>query len=153
MRRLSAPSVSLQMTPSWEEMSIWQGVVRSYRGIWTDWLAGLKPVGWSSTRPSAGSCSVATTTQATLLVETAWLENCVEGPGGVGWSWLYNSSEGGCGDVGGQPLLPASSLLSSRTTGSGLKLHQGRFKLDINSTLFSEEWSGAGMGCPCWWLS
>ena len=79
---------------------------------------------------------MATTTQATLLVETAWLENCVEGPGGVGWSWLYNSLEGGCGDVGGQPLLLASSLLSSRTIGSGLKLHQGRFKLDTNSTLF-----------------
>ena len=92
---------------------------------------------------------MATTTQATLLVETAWLENCVEGPGGVGWSWLYNSLEGGCGDVGGQPLLPASSLLSSRTTGSGLKLHQGRFKLDTNSTLFSERvvrcWNGLPM--------
>ena len=45
MRVLSAPSVSLQMTPSWLEVSISLRVVRPYRGIWIGWIAGLKPMG------------------------------------------------------------------------------------------------------------
>jgi len=44
-RGLSAPSVSLQMTPSWLEVAICLGVVRPYRGIWTGWIGGLKPMG------------------------------------------------------------------------------------------------------------
>jgi len=34
---------------------------RSYRGTWID---GLKPVGWSSTRPSVGSCTIVPMLQA-----------------------------------------------------------------------------------------
>ena len=45
MRALSAPSVGLQMTPSWLEVSICLRVARPYRGIWIGWIAGLKPIG------------------------------------------------------------------------------------------------------------
>ena len=61
MRGLSAPSISLQMTPSWYEVLICFGVGRPFRGIWTGWIAELRPMGWSPTRPSAGSCTLATT--------------------------------------------------------------------------------------------
>jgi len=44
MRALSAPSVSLQITPNWLEVSICLRVARPYRGIWIGWIAGLKPV-------------------------------------------------------------------------------------------------------------
>jgi len=50
------------MTPSWEEVSICLGVGRPYRGIWTGWITALRPMGWSSTRPSAQSCTLAATT-------------------------------------------------------------------------------------------
>lgn len=32
-----------------------------YRGIWTGLVAGLRPMEWSSTRPSTGSCTLSTT--------------------------------------------------------------------------------------------
>ena len=74
MRALSAPSVSLQMTPSWLEASICLGVARPYRGIWIGWISGLKPMGWHSTRPNAGSCTLATITRgnATGLGQSGW---------------------------------------------------------------------------------
>ena len=74
MRALSTPSISLQMTPSWLEVLICMGVARPYRGIWTSWIAGLKPMGWDSTRPNAGSCILATTTpgNATGLGQSGW---------------------------------------------------------------------------------
>ena len=40
VRGLSAPSVSLQMTPSWAGVSIGLGVGRFCRGIWTDRIDG-----------------------------------------------------------------------------------------------------------------
>jgi len=43
MRELSAPSVSLQMTPSWAGVSISLRVGRLCRGIWTDWIDGPRP--------------------------------------------------------------------------------------------------------------
>ena len=43
LRGLSAPSVSLQMIPSWEEVSICLKVGRPFRGIWTGWMDGLRP--------------------------------------------------------------------------------------------------------------
>ena len=39
MRGLSAPSVSLQMTPSWEGVLICQRGERHYKGIWIDWIS------------------------------------------------------------------------------------------------------------------
>jgi len=61
-RGLSAPSVSLQMTPSWAAVLICLRVGRLCRGIWTDWINGPRPTVWGSIRPSAGSCTWVTTT-------------------------------------------------------------------------------------------
>ena len=62
MRALSAPLLSLQMTPSWREVLICLGIGRPYRMIWTGWIAGLRQMGCRSTRPSAGFCALATAT-------------------------------------------------------------------------------------------
>jgi len=40
---------------------------RSYKGIWTGWITGLRSMGWSSTRPSAGCCILATTTPGSAM--------------------------------------------------------------------------------------
>ena len=74
MRGLSAPSVSFQMTPSWEEALIYLGVGRPYRVIWRGWIAGLRPMGCSSTRPNAGSCTSAKTASgsSTGLGQSGW---------------------------------------------------------------------------------
>jgi len=74
MRALSALSVSLQMTPSWLEVLICLRVARPYRGIWIGLVAGLKPMGWDSTRPNAGSYTLATTTpcMAVGLGQSGW---------------------------------------------------------------------------------
>ena len=93
MRGLSAPSVSLQMTPSWEEASISLRVGRPYTGIWTGWITELRPMGWSSTRLSVGFCSLATTTpgSATGLGQSSW--KTVQGKRTwgcwlmLGWTW------------------------------------------------------------------
>jgi len=45
----------LQMTPSWEEVLIYLGVEKPYRGICTGWIDGLGPVVRPSVRPSARS--------------------------------------------------------------------------------------------------
>ena len=49
-------------------------VARPYRGIWEGWIAGLKPMGWHSTRANAGSCTLATVTpgSATGLGQRGW---------------------------------------------------------------------------------
>jgi len=41
VRELSAPPVSLQMTPSWAGVGLWVG--RLCRGIWTDWIDWPRP--------------------------------------------------------------------------------------------------------------
>ena len=49
-----------KMAQRWEEAFICLGIGRPYGGIWTGWIAGLKPMGWSLRRQSVGSCTLAT---------------------------------------------------------------------------------------------
>jgi len=43
-RALRAHSLNLQMTPRWLEVFCLR-VARPYRGIWTGWIARLRPMG------------------------------------------------------------------------------------------------------------
>jgi len=46
-----------------------------------------------------------------------------------------------------------SLLTGGRMRGNGLRLHQGKFRLDIRKNFFTERLLSTGMGSPGRWLS
>lgn len=73
MRGLSAPSVNLQMTPSWEGVLICLRGETHFRGTWIDWINRPGQTVWVSIGPSVGSCiSVTMPGNPTGLGRSGW---------------------------------------------------------------------------------
>jgi len=63
---------------------------------------------------------------------------------------LYNYVKEDCSEVG---VGLFSQITGTRTRVNGLKLHQGRFGLDIRKNFFTERDINIGTGCPGTWLN
>ena len=57
---------------------------------------------------------------------------------------LYSYVKGGCNEAG---VGLFCQVTSDRMRGNGLKLCQGRFRLDIRKNFLLKEWSDIGIGC------
>lgn len=63
---------------------------------------------------------------------------------------LHNYVKAGCSHTGGSLF---SQVTRYRTKGNGLKLHQGRFQMDIRKIFSPKGLSSTGTSCPGKWLS
>ena len=74
MKGFSAPSVSLQTTPSWEGVLICLRGEGHYKGTWIDWIDRPRQTVWVSIGPSAESCILVKTIpgNATDLGRSGW---------------------------------------------------------------------------------
>ena len=108
---LSAPSASLPMTPS---CVVWMMHWREgmpFRGTLTGWRGGPAWTAWSSTRPSARSC---TWVRVIPSINTVWTESGSRAALRRTWGYWWTQSSTWASNVPLQPRRPAVSWAASR---------------------------------------